>query len=709
MRLLAFSILLFTNYSFCQVWETRVITPKESIEKNRCVEIGINPSDLLLKEINKYLNSQPHQRKGLNPFVSWDVNITAEFTHKETDRKAGGIAFWYTNVERDHLNGYWNQLETPLPFRIRFAPPLSGEWNVKIFRETSSQKKVLIDELKIVVKEKNNPGNVTIHESNRYLERDAEIVLPTGVNLPFPYVNNNLLYSQDRDEKLKLRAWVEYRKLVQQYLVQGGKYFRFFIHPSTTDIEFEEVGYYQSRQHYAWEVDQIVKMCEENNALINFNFLYHTMMMKMGDYYQFKYDYTDNWHDKTAWPYKDINYISGYSKLLSSKTPSDMILNEKAFRYLKEKTRYMMARWGYSTALSNIELVSEPWHIDQNGFTHQTPYDSLNVAGDIARKAAYKYHSELASYIKDSLLIKNKLIAAVGRFPAGGSRIHSHLTSSTPQQIDSTWYDENIDFISISYYSSSPTKAIISKNSSNNDCGSEENSMACVIQRLHDTYDKPIIFGEADHGDGTPICSDLQGHRIDIKRYLFTGAAGHYIWAAFNYPDHTNKQPQDERLSWRGIINAQEYYNSSEIQKIFSNQFIQGRQKVPFKGSREALAEQQYLIDSSRTSAAGYIYNRSFNVHTAGGKEVPKESTCYINTKDYQTSVSITWKPQKLKVVGLKPLKRYTIRYYGFCQGEFLSQNQIHSSIFGKLKLKHPVLTASKKGNPLIWYTIQEH
>ena len=709
MRLLVLCSILFCHLSYSQGWEVKAVTLPENMEKNRCVEIGVSPSQILLTEIQTYLISEPHQRKGLNPFVSWDVNITAEFTHLKTGRKEHGIAFWYTDVKRDYTNGHWKQLKTDLPFRIRFAPPLGGDWNVKVFQETNSKNRRLVDELTISVKEIENPGHVNVHSSKRYLERDGEIILPTGVNLPFPYVDNNLLYSQDRDEKLKLRSWVEYRKLVQQYLVQGGKYFRFFVHPSTTDIEFEEVGYYQGRQHLAWEIDQIVKMCEENNALINFNLMYHTMMMKMGDYYQFKYDYTDNWHDKTVWPYKDINHISGYSKLLSSKTPSDMILKEEGFKYLKEKTRYMMARWGYSTALSNVELVSEPWHIDQNGFTHVTPYDSISTEGDRARKAAYKYHSGIASYIKDSLSIKNKLIGAVGRFPAGNNRIHSHLTSSTPDQIDSTWYDQNIDFISISYYSSSPEKTIVSKNSSNNECGSNENSMACVIERLHETYNKPLLFGESDHGDGTPICSDLQGHRIDVKRYLYTGAAGHYIWAAFNYPDTTNEQIQDERESWSEIINAQEYYNSSEMKKIFATQFIQGRQKLPFKGSRQALVEQQYLIDSSRTEAAGYIYNRSFNVHTASGNEVSKESTCYLYSEDYQTPVAITWKPQKLKVTGLRSFKKYTIRYYGFTRGEFLVQDEIRTSLFGKLKLKHPTLTPTKKGNPLIWYSIREY
>tara|TARA_B100000508_G_scaffold137355_1_gene131550 strand:- start:62099 stop:64237 length:2139 start_codon:yes stop_codon:yes gene_type:complete len=693
---------------FSRGWMINVLTPEQEIQKNDRLEIGITPSQQILTEIQRYLGGEPHNRKGLNPFVSWDVNISADFIHQTSGEIIKGIAFWYTEVERDKINSHWKQKKTEHPFRIRFAPPKSGKWKVIIYSSIQGKERSIINETEFVVNESSKRGHVGIHETQKYLKRDGKVIIPTGVNLPSPYVNNNLTYSQDRDEKLKLNAWVEYRNMVQMYLANGGKHFRFFIHPSSTDMEFEEVGYYQDRQHFAWEVDQIVELCEENGALIDFNLMYHTMMMRAGDYYQFKYDFTDYWYDETVWPYKDINHISGYSKLLNSKDPSDMIFKEKAFKYLREKTRYMMARWGYSTAISLIELVSEPWHIDQDGFKHITPYDSMGTAGNIARKAAYKYHSDLASYIKDSLSMNYKLIGAVGRFPVGSSAIHSHMTPSTPKQIDSTWYDKNIDVISISYYSSSPAKAILSKRSSNNECGEGENSMACVIKRLHDTYGKPVIFGESDHGDGTPICSDLQGHQIDIKRYAFSGAAGHYIWAAFNYPHPSNKQPQDERRSWSGIIDASNYYNDDPLLSIFDDQYIQGRAKSPYKGSREALKEQQYLIDSTRTNAAGYIYNRTFNTHTSSGVKLDRESNCYIDNPAFNEPVNISWKPQKLKVEGLKRFKKYTIRYYGYNKREFLFEDEQRASILGKLKLRHPELTPTKTGNPVIWYTIEQ-
>jgi hypothetical protein len=701
-------ITVFTSSAIGQEWSTKLLTPREEIKKNKTLEIGINPPEKILQDIREYLNGDPHKRNGLNPFVSWDIDISVNFTHTKTGKVIQGVGFWYTNVERDIINSHWKQLQTSFPFRVRFAPTLKGEWKVTLNSQVKKGKGNVIGELSVNVLDSNHPGHMSVHKNKRYFERDDHVVVPTGVNLPFPYVNNNLLYSQKRDDQLKLNAWVQYRELVEQYITQGGKYFRFFIHPSASDIEFEEVGYYQNRQHFAWEIDHIIRMCEENNVVIDFNLMYHTIMMTLGDYSQYRYDYTDFWHDKKVWPYKDINYTSGYSKLLSSQTPSDMFLEEESVKYLKEKTRYMMARWCYSPAISTIELASEPWHINQNGFKHVTPYDSVSRKGDIARRAMYEYHSGISAYIKDDLSMNYKLVGAVGRLPVGSSNIYSHIPLTASSQFDSTWHDDNIDFISISYYSSSPTKTIISKNSSNNECGESENSMACVIDRLHSTYNKPVMFGEADHGDGTAVCADLQGHQIDVKRYAFTGAAGHYIWATFNYPDPSYDQLQDERTSWSGIINAQEFYNSEFILTVLEKQYIQGRQKSPFQGSREALKEHQYIIDSSRTVAAGYVYNRTFNIHTASGNQISEGSNCYLNNPVYQQPVSITWKPQKLKVHGLRNLNKYVIRYYGYTRGEFLLESEQRSSLFGKLRLKHPILTSFKDGNPLIWYTIQE-
>ncbi len=689
-----------------ETMDVSLVTPIDEQLKNQRLELSVVLPEPIMQSVQRYLNGEPHDRNGLNPFVAWDIDLQATFTHQKTGEKHHAIGFWYQAVERDPVNQHWNYNSTERPFRIRFAPPHAGRWKVEVIATISRQRNISAVPLYVTIAPSSEPGHVTVDASRRYLQRDGKTIYPSGVNFPSPHVNNNLIYSQDKDEKLQLSAWTSFQKMIRQYGREGGEYFRFFMHPSSTDIEFEEVGYYQDRQHYAQEVDNMLTYCEREGLLINFNLMYHTMFMKLGDYNQFKYDYADYWHNTEIWPYKDINYISGYAKKWDSKTPSDMFLNDEPLRYLRQKTRYIMARWGYSTAVSSIELLCEPWHIDEHSHEHDTPYDSLGRSGNRARRAVHNYHRDIARFIKDSLKIDNKLLGAVGRFPVGIAGIFSHFTSTTPRYSDSTWFDPNIDFISISYYSKSPEKLLVSKSGSNNGCSDSENSMACVIERLHNTYNKPVLFGESDHGDGTHQCSRLQGHQLDIRRYIYAGAAGHYIWAAFTYQTKGDSSWNDTRQSWNAIIDAKNYYNQRAFTRLLNKNQLLGRSKTTFRGSNKALLENQYIIDSSQSYSSGYIYNRTFNVHTIASH---KESTpCYLNEPAFQTAQSITWKPQRLKVEGLKPFKKYNIRYFGYQNLELLNVQQQRTSIFGKLTLKHPILVPHRNQNPLINYRIEE-
>jgi hypothetical protein len=686
----------------------------EKVAKYSKFELGFALPENLKKSIDDYLYSPKFKRSGINPFVSWDLDVEATFYHRSSGSKIKVDGFYYREMKRNLKGNTWIDENTPYPMRIRFAPPKTGDWTVYVEIKVRGKKKYESQLLTFNVVDSENKGYVEVHENGKYLKRDGKVIIPTGNNIPLPYVNNNLLYSQKKNETLNVDAWVQYRELVKRYALEGGEYFRFFLSPAATDIEFEEVGNYYDRQNFAWEIDQIIELCEQEDILIDFNMMLHTIVMQLGDYYQYKFDYTDNWPDEKTWPYKDINYMSGYSRLLNSKMPSDMFLEEESMKYLKERARYIIARWGYSTSISMFEILSEPWHVDEDGLNHYVPYDSLGEAGDKARKAAYNYHHTMASYIKDSLKHENHLIAAVGKFPAGSSGIFSHSLYDDNQYIDSTWFDKNIDIISISYYTSHQGKMIISKKgSSNNPCEEGENSYACVIERLQENYGKPVIFGESDHGDGTHVCSDMQATQIDIMRYAFTGAAGHYVWAGFNYPDKKsgNKNQQDERKSWSGIIASKDFFNSDWQTSVYEEYGEQGREKSTFKGSEEDLVEHQYIINETKDKVAGYVYNRTFNVYTATGEldaAIDSSSTCFISTPEFRVPTTITWKPQRLKIEGLKSWNKYRILYYGYMDGEFLNEVEVRSSAFGKLKLVHPVLEADKDRDPLIWYRVEE-
>lgn len=716
MRFLFFLITLLPFLTFGQSDSVEIIhlefinQEPSDVALNSRLELGVNLPNEILDSIQVYMNGEPNNRGGLNPFMSWDIDVKAHFQSKNGSEKFSAIGFWYSDVQRNLNENKWEQLATNHQFRVRFAPNLIGEWEVKLTVSIKGEHKFVSATEIFEVVNSDFQGFVSLNDSTQYLERDGKTIIPTGVNLPFPSNKNNLMYG--RDENLDLAAWEEYSQLVQDYILEGGEYFRMFMHPSVLDVEFEEVGYYQDRQNLAWEMDQLLTICEENNTLFQINLMYHTYFMKLGDYYQFRYDYADYWPDPKAWPYKDPFIPSGYSVMLDSKTPSDMFLTEKGMRFLKERTRYIMARWGYSTSISAVELLCEPWHINENPYKHDVPYDEVSEEGDLARKAVYTYHKEMGSYIRDSLEYNHHLLTAVGRFPVGQTAVYSHYTKETPDFVDSTWYLDDIDFITISYYSTSPAKLIHSKASANNEFGEEENSMASTIERLRKTYNKPLFFGESDHGDGTHMCSDYQGHKIDVMRYPFTGAIGHYIWAAFmkNGVEKSNPDYKDETVSWPNIIAAKDYYNSKWFLNVIENKMALGREKTNFGPFDKDIVEHQYIVGRDREVAAGYIYNRTFNIETVEveGLERMSENRCKSIDSLYTTPIEISWRPKRMKVEGLSRYTKYRILFYDYEDHSFLIQTTLRSSLFGKLKLTHPLLTPKKTGTPLLWYKIEK-
>ncbi|RFC53579.1 DUF5060 domain-containing protein [Brumimicrobium aurantiacum] len=682
---------------------------QSKVAQNSRLELGVELPDSVLQMIRRYMAGRPNQRGGLNPFVSWDIDVKAIFMHKESGEKSESVGFWYHEMERNENANRWNYLQTDYQFRIRFAPEHIGEWSVKVFVKLQGEQVYISKRKSFNVFDSKYKGFVSLNERTQYLERDGRTIIPTGVNLPFPSNENNLMYDLDKTSTLDIAAWEEYETLVKDYVGKGGEYFRMLFHPSANDIEFEEVGYYQGRQNFAWEMDNIVAFCEENNALIQLNLMYHTYFMKLGDYHQFRYDFANHWYDENIWPYKDPSSPSGYSIILNSDTPSDMFLEELGMRYLKQKTRYIMARWGYSTSISMVELLCEPWHIDENPYADDRPYDEISETGDKARKAVYEYHKQISSYIKDSLNYNNHLLAAVGRNPSGKSAIYSHYTKEQPEFVDSTWFLEDIDVISISFYSRSPEKTIHSKKSSNNKF-QNENSIAATINRLKEVYGKPVLFGESDHGDGTHMCSDYQGHKIDVMRYPFTGSIGHYIWAAFMKSDEVDPLPKsrDESESWPVIIETKDYFNSDRFISLINDKELLGRERAKFKGSDKYLVEHQYIIGDEKSKVEGYVYNRTFNVQTASASNDPSlENKCNTLPEGYVTPTEISWRPNRMKIEGLKPLTKYSIFFFGYANHSLLIQADLRTSLLGKLKLTHPLLVPNQQGAPLLWYQVE--
>lgn len=674
------------------------------------VELGIQPNQAFLAQINAFLTGNYlNEIHEINPYLSFELNVQATFTH-ESGEQVIRPGFYYRAMDRDERINGWKDIENNHPLRVRWSPEKSGTWNVVVTIDVHGKRVFTSESTPLFVDaQKKNAGYTKLNTQKTHFQREGEIIIPTGINLPGPYIGNNMLYSWTPEERLKLDAWKLFRNDVERFAAEGGNYFRFFMSPSSSEIEFEELGNYYHRMNFAWEIDKMLEICETFDVQVVFNMMLHTPFMVFGDYQQFRWDFSTNWHDKNVWPYKDPNVPYCYEQAFGLKQPSDMFLNPEPMRYIKERYRYMIARWGYSTSIMLFEPMSEPWHIDEDGFNHITPYDL--ATGDKARKAAHHFHKEITHYIKHDLGHQNHLFGAVGRLPVG--RIFSHPDSEEIHYNDSTWFESDIDVISISYYTASPEKMIHSKRGKNNlACEDGENSLHCAIRNLQKTYHKPVFFAESDHGDGTHVCSNMQGLKLDLMRYPITGMAGHFVWATFGYSYGDFVYAIDERDGWPNAILAERYFNSSFSKSVLHNAAYFGRERGAVRGLSRPAKNHEYVLTADRLLGLGYICNRTYSVHTMGsadGSPITEGSPCYLPQSDYQNIAEITWKPNRMKIEGLAPRQRYKIRYYDYANGRFVNEIEVRANRFGNTPLVHPVADTQLGNSPLYWYQLEAY
>jgi hypothetical protein len=682
------------------------------------VEIGIALPASLQKAVDRFLGQQSATDSSsftLNPFLEWELKIEAVFTQELSAVTRTVDAFYYREFERNEHKNKWIEKKTGYPFRVRFSPPVAGGWQVEFHvyvhtkRENSLTQASLFQAI-----DTGSPGFVSIHPNHQNLQRGAQVIFPVGNNLPFPINGNNLLWSGNPEDQLNTSVWANYAKDVRSYGEQGGKFIRILLSPSSSDIEFEKPGNYYDRLNYAWEIDQVVATCTEKDMLIQFNMMLHTPIMISGDYGQFAWDFSDFWpHD-----WKDARQAYGYQQTFQLKQPSDLTRNELALKYLTQRYRYIISRWGYSTQISLFEILSEPWHMDEHAYKHETPYDSPD--GDEARSAVQKLQTYIAAYIKKEMGHTDHLIGAIGHLPIF-TVYPSESSTGTPFSVhDESWSDPNIDLICLSTYSDYPNKLLMRKNASDapNTYSEDERSYAQKFHELNLHYGKPVLISETGQGDNTSACSGYHGYQLDLMRLGFCGVAGFNMWEGFSYS--TDASYFDERKLWKSTVMTAKQLNSPLAQKIFNGLWTQGRQKASQSNRKRDVKEMQYYLSEDQTACTGYIYNRSYNIATAAN--VPN-SVCTSRNDGisdggnpeypaaYKEAVNLNWDEGQLLVAGLKKKANYTITWYSYENGSNLEQRPVRSSRRGNLILQHPTLVAQPPASggslsPILWFEI---
>lgn len=642
---------------------------QNNVLKYEKFELGIQlPSDLAGK-INNFVNENPNvpDLQKINPYLEWEIRVYAEFMNDSIGIDPIIVDGFYTkqfkswNVKNlptpkdgdmysDHEYnslGGWNERPTNYSFRVRFAPPKTGEWKTRIKIVVGGKETMASEWLTFNVIESENPGYISIGENRRYLSHNNKTFFPIGCNLPWPESDkindpqlvDNLSFTDDNgtyyegNEGYKEnfcipRVYEKYRDVMTQMADNGANYFRMIMYPSATDIEWEKIGNYTKRLAMAQELDSILSLAEAKDLFIHWNMQIHYS-------FQFsKYAYYRVW----AWDSHNDGYPFAYKALINSNNPIDFFSNEEAKKYYKQRLRYILARWGYSTNIGVFEMFSE---ISNVGSLQADNADFYRSGENW--KLSNQWQKEMAAYIKSQY----------------NGKIHL-LTASYAGEVakdDDIFEDPNLDVITSNIYDY--------QDPSFGEFWTDKGSKRFLNTEYSSPYKteniKPYIFSESD-----PIETGCEFNNVEFQRALwqglFSGLAGSLSWELRKYPQLYPIFGQMKDFISQYDLDEGAWHPGASEQSLVPGQYLwtYNSSFAENMDSKEKKADLSYLRSGDGNYVFGVITNKTYNVLSTS--DCRKENVIKIPNILHNPQ-NVNTRNESLKLRGLNN-SRYYISYY---------------------------------------------
>ena len=533
-----------------------------------------------IKEKVDYFLSSDDTIKGINPFLSWQLDIEAKFTHELTKTIVEKDGFYYQNFSRDTSHEdfrrwRWIQEETEHPYRIRFAPPHDGKWQCLIqvsTRDTTYQ----LPTFSFDVSRSNNPGYVQLGPSRKYFMLGGETYFPSGQNLVSPrcefcYKNSsgalpdtgkNAYAAQSLEswmlEPTVIKGFIMFQDHMKSLAASGGNYFRELLMPQSQDIEWEKLGNYYGRQNRAWELDEQFFLAESLGLKmqLNLQIQFSLVTNRKRIFWNWSRDPNDKKHISPEHPC--ANPYNLQIETTDNDDGNTFYSDPTARKFYKEKLRYIVARWGYSTSLAVIGMSSEI----------QNPCSEVPTC--------VGWMEEMGKYLKNDLKI-NQLLT-----PSFLGIYHD------PENYEYKILElDEYDMSTLNWYSASSTKY---------------NGLARTINRFVEKFNKPFFFGEIGNANLYP-CDTARIEWIrDAWMTAFSGNAGVGLNWDEPFDDELRKQLGHIREFTEGID--------------FDNQGDPWQTRRVLSDNRKV--ETLYLINPEKTAAVGVLSNRYYNWYMYG-------------------------------------------------------------------------------------------
>jgi hypothetical protein len=325
--------------------------------------------------------SFPVTREFDNPYDPDEISITASFRppNGETMVMPGFIMRPYRDACVSGCVAEDPTPDGPPEWRVRFAPSQTGHWTYTVEAHDSEGIRIIRQGAFEVVPS-NNPGYVRVGKNPRYFAFDSGAAyFPVGENLAWSWEDGGGLYTYTR--------WLD------ELSAAGANYARLNIDvPWFIGLDWPgPAGDYDGAQAAAWRLDTILDMAEARGIYLQLVLIWS---QSFSNYAASPLTVPANVsRPDTSADWSDNPYNAANGGLLSA--PSAIFSDAEARALLRQRLRYIVARWGYSPNVFAWEVVDDidgimgyaptrasPWLQDLVSYLREIdPYDHLITAG----------------------------------------------------------------------------------------------------------------------------------------------------------------------------------------------------------------------------------------------------------------------------------------------------------------------------------------
>jgi hypothetical protein len=364
----------------------------------------------------------------INPYDPQQISVDAVLFKPLTNvNPVIRHGFYFKDVTSTSTD--WTTAIAGREFRVRFAPDVQGLWtgyiNIYIGNQLLIENKAIsfnVEGPLIAMKS----GFVQKGPKPQYLQYSGtgDTYIPVGNNYSWSQeqyycATQNCLNTADHRMAHGVRS--EFTNfinlLTDQPAGNGGNTTRLLMCPWGMQIEFEKLGNYDSRQIEMSELDAYIDLLEQKNVKLILGQLIADLHVKTD---QNPAVYTEGWlanpyngniSGQSTYPNYKFKGINGITTCADLYNPANSGY-ATALQFFKNRWRYIEARWGYSTAISSYELLTEADVMDENYWANGMETNVANWCNGISqylKESEGSKHLTTVSYLGDNFLLSNNM------------------------------------------------------------------------------------------------------------------------------------------------------------------------------------------------------------------------------------------------------------------------------------------------------------